>query len=214
MTLPLLPVVITPHRAELIGRYHLVRRFSGFKFVPPGLHLITWSTGSQGSSSGPAAIPIRHGLIRILKPKQRMVLTYDSETESVHELEEIISDGSLRTLDKELAPYPFDGLEGWKTLTNYIDERVLDEVVPGGRIDGMMSVIGEESEKGESELGGEVDRGADGLQFVQFRLKRSWQDGAVGEEVTRYARDKSWLLGDVVSNGLDSGGSGGYLSTG
>lgn len=185
-----------------------MRRFSGFKFVPPGLHLLTWSTGSQGSSSGPAAIPIRHGLIKILKAKQRVVLTYDSETETVHQREEIISDDSLRTLDKELAPYPFEELEKWKALTSHINERNLDEVVPEGRVDGMMPVIGEESEKGESELGGEVDRGADGLHFVQFRLKRSWRDGAVGQEVTRYARDKSWLLGDVVTNRLERGESG------
>lgn len=116
-----------------------------------------------------------------------------------------MSDDSLRTLDKELAPYPFDGLEQWKGLTSHVDARTLDEVVPGGRVDGMTPVLGEEAEKGEGELGSEVDRGMDGLRFAQFRLKRSWRDGAVGEEVTRYSRDKSWLLGDVVRNSLDRG---------
>ena len=38
------------------------------------------------------------------------------------------------------------------------------------------------------------------LTFPKFSLKRSWKDGAVGEEISRYAKDKSWLLGKVIGD--------------
>ena len=38
---------------------------------------------------------------------------------------------------------------------------------------------------------------SDKMHFPTFNLQRSWRKGAVGEEVTRYARDKSWLFGEV-----------------
>lgn len=36
------------------------------------------------------------------------------------------------------------------------------------------------------------------LHFTTFDLKRSFRTGAIGEEVTRYSKDKSWLLLDVL----------------
>jgi A1 cistron-splicing factor AAR2 len=43
------------------------------------------------------------------------------------------------------------------------------------------------------------------MRFAQFELKRSWAEGAVGEEVTKWSRDKSWLLGHVVTEQLEGG---------
>lgn len=40
------------------------------------------------------------------------------------------------------------------------------------------------------------------LHFAKYDLKRSWAAGATGEEITRDARDKSWLLGHVVQTQL------------
>ncbi|WVF71280.1 hypothetical protein IAT40_006083 [Kwoniella sp. CBS 6097] len=228
------------------GTFHIVRRFSGIKFVPPGLHLITWSSTSSPSSSsspadsismaGPSNVPIRHALLRHFKPKQRVVLRFDKSTESVSEHDvhadgqsgSVISDDHLRTLDKEMAPYPFTGLEGWKSLTGYITPDILESVIgENGLVDGMTSVEGEEDDSDSKEMQNEMStlssssnqtlrqaqgrgRGQDSagagagkkMRFVRFGLKRSWRDGAIGEEVTRFSRDKSWLLGDVVANQL------------
>jgi len=151
-------------------------------------------------------IPVRHAYIRVFQPRQRVVLTYDGATESVSDMEGVISDDHLKSLDKELAPYPFEGLELWKALTEHIDQQTLDTVVPHHRMNGMTSVIGEEAEKGETDLKLDVHRDGDGMRFAQFRLKRSWRDGAVGEEVTRYSKDKSWLFGRVVESDMDNGG--------
>lgn len=43
-----------------------------------------------------------------------------------------------------------------------------------------------------------VQDGGGKMRFVHFDLRRSWRDGAVGEELTRWARDKSWLLASVL----------------
>ena len=45
---------------------------------------------------------------------------------------------------------------------------------------------------------------SDKMHFPTFNLQRSWRKGAVGEEVTRYARDKSWLFGEVCRSNQTS----------
>lgn len=210
------------------GRTHITRRFSGIKFLPPGLHLITWTpppqhaTGSNSTPAGPSAIPIRSGLIRYFQPKERYLLRYDPATESVllppagDDTITVITDDRLRTLDREMAAYPFEGLETWKALTSEVTESILRDVVGDmGRLDGMTPVQGDEGSNGkdlnrrgkrewsgkeEQELAAMFGMGDERqLSFAQFDLKRSWRAGAVGEEVTRYSRDKSWLLGTVIS---------------
>jgi len=114
---------------------------------------------------------------------------------------EVISDDHLKTLDNELAPYPFHGLEGWNALTSHISGDVVKDVLgASGRVDGIMQADGEEDEVSSKVVDGERV-----MRFPVYRLKRSWRDGAVGEEVTRYARDKSWLMGDVLTTSFESG---------
>lgn len=43
------------------------------------------------------------------------------------------------------------------------------------------------------------------MQFPVFDLKRSWRSGAVGEEVTTFSQDKSWLLREVVRGECHNG---------
>ncbi|BGP18564.1 hypothetical protein JCM10213_003027 [Rhodosporidiobolus nylandii] len=40
------------------------------------------------------------------------------------------------------------------------------------------------------------------LEFVKFDEKRSWPKGATGEELTRWSKDKSWQLSEVVRSQL------------
>ncbi len=151
------------------GRHHIIKKFSGIKFLPPGLHVVTYAP----PNSGPATV--RSGIVRFYQPKERYVLEYDAKTEEAHTVDVIISDDQLKTLDKELAPYPFS--DSWRLLTRFITPSVIDEVLPTGSVDSM----------------------TEHLHFPEFDLKRSWRNGAVGEEITRYSRDKSWLLSDVLA---------------
>lgn len=230
--------------------------------------MITWSAspsagqGSQSSNTDdivsggpaslagaePAAIPIRSALLRIWNPRERVVLPYDRQTESVplppsstsnvsneeEEPAQAISEDHLRTLDPEMAAYPWEGFPRWNGLTNLITREVLAGVLGNGRVDAMTPVEGEVDEParkgatrsavlqvGTTEAGGTGGGGGgDGaaetapalasteerpMKFAQFELKRSWAEGAVGEEVTKWSRDKSWLLGHVVTEQLEGG---------
>jgi len=119
-------------------------------------------------------------------------MEYNTKSEDVVKLEATLSDDHLKSLDKELAPYPFEGMDTWKSLTGFINDDILDYVISDGRVDGMTQVEGEEE-------AGSFDQGKR-LRFPQFDLKRSWREGAVGEEITRYSRDKSWLLSNVIGD--------------
>ncbi|GAA5986071.1 hypothetical protein JCM10908_006395 [Rhodotorula pacifica] len=54
------------------------------------------------------------------------------------------------------------------------------------------------------EEGGDAgDDPGDLLEFVKFDEKRSWPPGAAGEELTRWSKDKSWQLSQLVGAQLD-----------
>jgi A1 cistron-splicing factor AAR2 len=129
-------------------------------------------------------------------------MKYDPKTENIDYVDGIISDDGLKGLDKELAAYPFEGLGLWRSLVSKVSEDILDKVMgerKEGRLDGMTSIKGMEEEDVRLNSRGKLD--AEGkLIFPVVDAKRSWRDGAVGQEVTKYSKDKSWLLGDVVKN--------------
>ena len=43
------------------------------------------------------------------------------------------------------------------------------------------------------------------IEFTKFDLKKSWRQGAIGTEITRYAQDKSWLLRDLLERVYNKG---------
>lgn len=195
----------------LLGRYNLTRRFSGIKFLPPGLHLITWIPPSNKDVSA-GTIPIRSGHIKLYNPRERVVLKYDPSTESILSpaKENVISDDHLISLDPMLAPYPFGGWESWKKLSSEITQNVLDRIVGSeGRVDGLSTVDGQEEEKDLVEAlrrmgtSSEPSKNEGLLRFTRFDIRRSWRAGAVGEEITKWSRDKSWLVAQIIE---ESGG--------
>lgn len=184
---------------------------------PPG----STSVGEQ-LNIGPSTLPIRSGILRFTLPREHLVLRYDREQgellyENGDDLNTVISDDRLKGLDSELAGYPFDKLTEWKSLVNHISPDLLRQVLGGSSaVDGLKAVEGEEEDdESQTAVSRSKERQAMGegigsselvsgerLCFVRYKLKRSWRDGAVGAEVTRYSRDKSWLFGHVVTSQL------------
>ncbi|EIW70412.1 hypothetical protein TREMEDRAFT_28713 [Tremella mesenterica DSM 1558] len=194
---------------SLDGSSNVISNFSGYKFLPPGLHLFTYfpSSSSQTSTSQVDIPPIRSAFIRVWSPRQRIIISYSPKTETISPstTETVILDDHLKTLDPHLAGYDFSHFPLWRLLTSEIDQRVLDDVIGSdGRVDGLTLVNGETDDfpelAGEREKGEEVKEMEEvrKMNFPMFDLRRSWKDGAVGEEVTRYSMDKSWLLGNVI----------------
>ncbi|GAA6038389.1 hypothetical protein JCM8097_007624 [Rhodosporidiobolus ruineniae] len=253
----------------LDGKMWQVDAFSGVKFLPPGLHFFVFSAapsaaqqahlGADNSSGG--GVGVRHGILRFFLGGERVVEEWDNAREELkrdgtarsskrrrvvegrQEAEEtVVSDDYLKSLDKQLAPYPVEDLAStWSALTGFITEQTLARVVGldshacglvdaltassmdehGAGPDGVAATAGasarrtwgkeredepqirevvdeEEEEGAEPEAYVPEDR----LEFVRFEEKRSWPKGAVGEELTRWSKDKSWQLSEVVRDQL------------
>jgi A1 cistron-splicing factor AAR2 len=177
--------------------------------IPPGIHLIIWSTSDSSTA-------IRHGLLYDFQPRRTLVLKYNSVDDQVHPslaeesglpLPSDISRDQLRSLDAELASFPFQRIAGWRDLVGPLSSEDVHRVTRTGLVDSLM----------ESPTDREVAQTTAGspptnddeptLSFPPFDVKRSWRAGAVGEEVTRFAKDKSWLWCDVVSRQYGGGES-------
>ena len=138
-----------------------------------------------------------------------------------------VSRDHLRSIDTTMAPYSFDQLPTWKALTQHVDEVCVGRVVGfddngDARLDALTDVAGDEQhiptssqsvwgkQRHDFDMSDVVQADTetteeDLLRFVNFSLKRSWRAGAVGEEITRNSKDKSWLLGNVIATQLNHG---------
>lgn len=136
----------------------------------------------------------------------------------------VISQDRLKGLDATLAAYPNDLAKTWQPLVNFITPTTLARVIGidergNARVDAVMGSLADEDElksaggrqtwgKGREEevqvpLEEEVPQEL--LRFIQVESKRSWPQGAVGEELTRWSKDKSWLLSDAIVSQLGGG---------
>lgn len=94
--------------------------FRGIKMIPPGLHFIHFSAVNNTGQSAP-----RSGFFHDFKRSDFVVKLYDKKTEDIstepiNESEIKRLKDNLVQLDKFLGPYPYDILEKWNTLTNYL----------------------------------------------------------------------------------------------
>lgn len=106
-------------------------RFEGVKMIPPGFHFIFYSSTSKYGGHGSPRTGICHYFTRgeIVVGKwdafQEDVMLQsksDSEMESIRE--------NIRMLDKNLAPYPYESLHKWVSLTDHISSAVLKKLQP------------------------------------------------------------------------------------
>lgn len=139
----------------------------------------------------------------------------------------IVSPEYLKSLDKHLAAYPVGLEKDWKALSSFISPETLARVVglsAGGNAT-TTAVSGSTADEEELKAAGGrqtwgkareqdvetvLDEGEDDVEtlaFVRVDLKRSWPKGAVGEDLTRWSQDKSWLLSSAVAGQLGGGAS-------
>lgn len=170
--------------------------------------------------------------MRQLSRQETYVLKYSPQEEDIvpntideatgEEIPTILSRDHLRTLDTELAAYPLYGWNDWKALLSCVGDadvvrllgwkRKLDSLWESPADDEVLqkatsSQTGKVESTGEHQQEGEqqVEQQEDQLSYAPFDLRRSWRKGAVGEEVTTYSRDKSWLLQHVIKEHFGGG---------
>ncbi|MBZ6433547.1 MAG: hypothetical protein LBE64_21580 [Acinetobacter pittii] len=168
------------------------------------------------------------------KRKRRRVVAAGADDRTV---ETVASPEYLKGLDASLAPYPHEEIsKHWPALTRFVSEKTLarvigldasgcahvdaltatadDAAVQAAAAQAKQQVWGKpRPEAGtepprEDEAGGDVqDDPGDLLEFVKFDEKRSWPNGAAGEALTRWSKDKSWQVSQLVETQLGGGAS-------
>lgn len=227
---------LSPHSEVSIdsSSSQAIKRFSGWKLVPPGLHFVTFSPASSSDTPGAneeirraerIGLAIRRGVWKQVNAGRTVVLRYSNDLEALEEtaesdvgedVEEVVGIDRLRGLDDQLAPY--DGnTELWPDLSSKIDVDLVRSVLGKTATADTLSesTLDESLETSKSKMqniealnGDAAATSVEGtLHFPAFDLRRSWRTGAVGEEVTRYSKDKSWLLRDVVARHCSGGES-------
>lgn len=117
----------------------------------------------------------------------------------------------IREFDRNMGPYPLDPptyFQRWKALTGYITSSLVRRVLPNN---GRVSHLPDKSPDlpnsinvKEKRLGKEIEK-EEGMEFTKFDIRKSFPDGASGDEITRWSLDKSWLLRDLLQRVYHNG---------
>ncbi|KAL5463941.1 hypothetical protein EMCRGX_G032893 [Ephydatia muelleri] len=104
--------------------------FKGVKMIPPGLHFVFYSAVSREGQTAP-----RTGFFHFFQRQEVFVkkwspfaeeLTSNDVTDEMVERIRL----NVKDLDRSLAPYPYESLKKWASLTNYISKDVLERTQP------------------------------------------------------------------------------------
>jgi A1 cistron-splicing factor AAR2 len=108
-----------------------------------------------------------------------------------------------------MGPYPLDPpiyFQRWKKLTGYITPGLIRRVLPNnGKVSHLPDTTPtNESNIKDKRLGKEIER-EEGMEFTRFDLRKSFPQGASGDEITKWSLDKSWLVRDLLSRAYHNG---------
>ena len=191
-------------------------KFKGLKLIPPGLHYVHYSVQSkqQGQSQSIAQQSLRSGFFHDFKSGELMVRKWNNDQESF----ELLQDPeelarfrhSILELDPFLGPYPLvadpstghrNTYQEWLSLTRYISSTVLTQILPEGLCIYSMHMTSKFSDVPDERLKDLQSSSLDHerLHFTDFDLKKSFPQDVSGQERSKYARDKSWLLESLLT---------------
>ncbi|XP_060086941.1 protein AAR2 homolog isoform X1 [Heteronotia binoei] len=203
-------------------------KFRGVKMIPPGIHFLHYSSVSKDNSkeSGP-----RVGFFLNLKQRDLQVLHWDPAKEEVDltpapENETEAMKANLQEMDKFMGPYPYDTLKKWISLTNFINEPVMQKLEPESRqicsFSEVLPVLAGKYTKDRVKQNlprydTECKSYAEGLaRLPQMQVKagteirfteipkQMYPQGATPEEVTRHSMDLSYALETVINKQYSS----------
>lgn len=119
----------------------------------------------------------------------------------------------IRSFDCNMGPYPLDPpiyFQRWKKLTNYITPGLVRRVLPNnGKVSHLPDKSANVSDQdtntvNDKRLGKTIEK-EEGMEFTSFDLRKSFPNGASGDEVTRWSLDKSWLADQLLQNVYHNG---------
>lgn len=198
-------------------------KFQGVKMIPPGIHFLHYSSVDKSNTkeSGP-----RTGFFLNLQQRDLRLLRWDQAKEEVDltpapDNETKAMKANLQEMDKFLGPYPYDTLKKWISLTNFINELVIQRLQPeSGQICAFSEVLPvvpgkytkDRVEQNLPRYDTECRSYAEGLarlpkmqikagteiRFTEIP-KQMYPEGATPEEVTRHSMDLSYALETVIN---------------
>ncbi|KAI6657583.1 hypothetical protein LOD99_326 [Oopsacas minuta] len=163
-------------------------KFKGVKMIPSGVHFIFCQSIGREGCTGPVI-----GFFHVFKPKELLVKEWDIKAEifSSKEFSEIDLNPirtDLRLYEPCLAPYPYDNLKTWVSLTNHVTDLSLAKIGINGAISAFDIA---EFSKGETKEGC--------IKFSHIPLP-SISKGASPIDITRAHIDRSHILLDCLKN--------------
>lgn len=107
----------------------------------------------------------------------------------------------LLSLDPHLGPYPFDHptqYQHWKNLSSYIHADHLTKLLSHQH--GLISSMSDSNYKNGLPDGSTDDK----VHFTQIPIKHSFSKNASVGDITKYSKDKSWLLRNLLQNSFNN----------
>lgn len=105
--------------------------FKGVKMIPPGIHFVYYNVTDKYGNVG-----LRNGFFHDFKFKEIVAKKWDPKTESIDENYKFSDEEMQRfelnkqSLDRFLGAYPFEEYKRWKSLTNNLNEKFLNKLLP------------------------------------------------------------------------------------
>ncbi|ORY06742.1 AAR2-domain-containing protein [Basidiobolus meristosporus CBS 931.73] len=171
-------------------------RFKGVKLIPPGLHFIYYSVQDKTSQQH----GLRSGFFHHFEAGEILVKQWNPQIEELFDDSELDPEQCNRYragkyFDQFMGAYPLipsDTYNTWLNLSSNLTKDLVERLVPNS---GKVSCVTGSS---EDKLGEEKDE--DGLEFTLIDLKKSFPEGASGDQRTKYSLDKSYLLETLLKN--------------
>lgn len=128
------------------NQWTIGEHFKGVKMIPPGFHIIYYSSVSKRNEVSPRTSFMYH-----FKPREVLVKRWNALAEDLDDCKEEVErvESNKKELDKFLGVYPYESYKKWVSLTDHIKETAIENIVPlSGRI---FSVVQFQSEASNSQ---------------------------------------------------------------
>lgn len=191
-------------------------KFKGVKMIPPGIHFIFYSSNSKhGGHASP-----RSGFFHYFKQREILVTQWNHTLEEINFIDKSedelksLRDG-MKDLDKHLAPYPYDTLEKWVSLTDQISDEIMIKLQPeNGKIHSVPELFPENDDSectenanaSKNKRSGKVDEAGlpvlkpkPGTEIKFSTIPKQWYPlGSSPHEISKHSVDSSYILGEML----------------
>lgn len=168
-------------------------KFLGLKMIPPGLHFIFCQATNKSGGAGPIVGLFHHFQKEevFVKVWSRRLETFEDKQFTDQETETFKL--AIKDYEPSLAPYPYDKLKLWVSLSNHITENTLDRIEINAKILSHV-LITDSNDKCPQSSGGECYN----ISFTQI-LKPKLLSSATPAEISQAYMDKSDILKSMLN---------------